>query len=102
MVFWIIILVVGIILLVVGFCIDEDLCVIPGVICFIVGLLFLIACGVNSVMIKNTITDMRENPNNYTIFDKHDTNKDIKNAKAFQGTIFSFFNGFDLTYIEEN
>lgn len=102
MVFWIIILVVGIILLIAWFCIDEELCLYPGVVLFIMGLVFLIGGSVDAVMTKNTITDMRENPANYTIFDKHDTNKDIKNAKTFQGTIFSFYNGFDLTYIEEN
>lgn len=102
MVFWIIVLVIGLIGLIVGIIISDELIAIPGAVLFIAGLIFLIGGSVNAVMTKNTIMDMRENPTNYTIFDKHDTNKDIKNAKVFQGTIFSFYNGFDLTYIEEN
>ena len=102
MVFWIIVLVIGLICTIVGIIISEELVALPGAILFALGLVFLLGCGMNAAMTKNTIIDMRANPSNYTIFDKHDTNKDIKNAKAFQGTIFSFYNGFDLTYIEEN
>ena len=101
-VFWLIVLGVGIILIVLGIRLEDELVAIPGIVFFCLGVIWVLGGFVTASMTKSEIIDMRENPAIYSIFDKHDINKTIKKAKGFQGTIFSFYNGFDLTYIEEN
>ena len=101
MVFWLIVLGVGIILITLGIILDDELVALPGIVFFCLGVVWVLGGFLNASMNKNDITDMRENPAMYSIFDKHDMNKTIKRAKGFQGTIFSFYGDFDLTYIEE-
>ena len=62
--------------------------------------IFLIA-SVRAIETKNQIKDIRENSARYTVMDKRDANETIKHIKKFQGSIFSFYNGFDTTYLEE-
>ena len=64
-----------------------------------VGIFFI--ASVHAIETKNQIKDIRENPARYTVMDKRDVNETIKHIKRFQGSIFSFYNGFDTTYLEE-
>ena len=81
--------------------VDEDAWIILLVGTIIIAFCFLMIT-ITSKATKGRITDIRENPTCYSIFDKHDANKRMRELKNLQGTIFSFYNGFDLTYIEEN
>ena len=80
---------------------QKDEC---GIVCLLAVLFLVIFLAIllASIAFKGEVRDMRENPEMYTIFDKHRVNESIQSARRFQGTIFSFYNGFDLTYIEEN
>lgn len=79
---------------------QKDEC---GLVCLMAVLILciFIAILLASIAFKGEVRDIRENPEMYSIFDKHRVNEVIQSARKFQGTIFSFYNGFDLTYIEE-
>ena len=87
--------------LIVGVIIDEEvLCYISLVFLLIFLFWFFVLLG-DSISTKNIIEDIKANPQVYSTFEKHDMNKNIKRVKQMYGTIFSFYNGFELEYLDE-
>lgn len=101
MVFMLILIGIFLVTLIVAVIIDEeDIGIFSFACVFITVLIFFGLLG-DSISTKNSIKDIRANPQAYSVFEKHDMNKDIKRAKKMYGTIFSFYNGFDLDYLDE-
>ena len=101
MVFALILIGIFLVALIVAIIIDDEVIGIASFTCLLFfGFLFFALLG-DSISTKNLIKDIRANPQAYSIFEKHDANKDIKSAKKMYGTIFSFYNGFDLEYLDE-
>ena len=101
MVFMLIVIGILLVAFIVGLIIDEEMLYYMSLVfLLIVGFLFFAFLG-DSISTKNSIKDIRANPQVYSIFEKHDMNKKIKNAKEMYGTIFSFYNDFDLEYLDE-
>lgn len=101
MVFTLILIGIFLATLIIGVLIDDEVfCYISLTLLLIIGFGFFVLLG-DSIATKNSIKDIRANPQAYSIFEKHDMNKNIKSVKKMYGTIFSFYNGFDLEYLDE-
>jgi len=100
MIFWLIVLGLLLVTAILGKIIhDEDLIFVASLFLSVLTLIVLILI-LFSVSEKGTITDMRENPGMYSTNEIEDENERIMKFRKLHGSIFSFYNGFDLTYLE--
>ena len=67
-----------------------------GFVGFLIMLAVLIGCMINAHRYKVIYNDMAENPQCYSVNDLKEARKDMLSHKAYQGTPFSFYNGYDF------
>lgn len=101
MVFSIICCSLGVIALVLGLIFDEEISAFAGLLLTIIMVICLIGGAADSVYSQRKWEDMRNNPEVYSIFEKHEANEEMKKHVVFKGSIFSFYNGYEFEYFEE-
>lgn len=73
---------------------------------FLLGIIIMVATLVLKFMEASqftaTVSQMRANPQNFTIQDASSINKNLAEIKRWQDTIFTFYRGLDTTLLNLN
>ena len=108
MIFSIIMLVVGIVGIICS-CIfiydNPDISLVFAIFFLIIAVcsvLIIIGCLVDSAEIKNVVSRMRTEPQNFSIQDASEMNIKLAKIDRWENTIFTYYKGFDTTPLDLN